>query len=295
MSLKEIIELIKVIQEPQKKKDEIIHEYIQYIRNNSMINISQSENNHNDNIVNSTYVEDNNVHKNNNYFHEQTSVSDESFIEEIQIQKPIINIDESIIKIEKETINNKIIDNNLNKKSLDESFIEEIQIQKPIINIDESIIKIEKETINNKIIDNNLNKKSLDEYFLKINNQINNIVKKIENPLYIANTKSKYMKKKDFLFKIQNGKCLYCNKNKKIKSLTKEHLIPKSFNGNTNIGNICLVCNDCNAKRGNNMTDNNFIQEILNRTHHIWFYDNIKEDIQSINIQINNLQSIINS
>ena len=254
MSLKEIIELIKVIQEPQKKKDEIIYEYIEYIRNNSMINISQSENNHNDNIVNSTYIEDNNVHKNNDYFHEQTSVSDESFIEEIQIQKPIIKIDEPIIKIEEETINNK--------------------------------------NINDEIIDN---KKSLDEHFLKINNQINNIIKKIENPLYIINTKSKYMKKKDFLFNVQKGKCLYCNQNKKMKSLTKEHLIPKSFNGNSNIGNICLVCNDCNAKRGNNMTDNNFIQEILNRTDHIWFYDNIKEDIQNINIQMNNLQNIINS
>ncbi len=238
MDLKEITELIKVIQEPQKKKDEIIYEYIQYIRNNSMINVSQSENKHN-NIINSTYVEDNNVHENNHYFHEQTSDTDEPSIQEVQINKPII-------KIEDETIEN----------------------------------------VNN----DNLNK-----HFLKINNQINNIIKKIENPLYIINTKSKYMKKKDFLFKIQNGKCLYCNKNKKMKYLTKEHLIPKSFNGNSNIGNICLVCNDCNAKRGNDMTDNNFIQEILNRIDQIWFYDTIKDDIQNINIEINNLKNIINS
>ena len=103
------------------------------------------------------------------------------------------------------------------------------------------------------------------------------------------------MRIKDFLFKIQKGKCLYCNKNKKIKSLTKEHLIPKSFNGTSNIGNICLVCKNCNTKRGNDMTNANSIQEILNRISHIWFYDSIKNDIKSINTEINYLHKIINS
>tara|TARA_A100001015_G_C14974679_1_gene706703 strand:+ start:56 stop:949 length:894 start_codon:yes stop_codon:yes gene_type:complete len=297
MSLKEIIELIKVIQEPQKKKDEIIYEYIEYIRNNSMINISQSENNHND-IVNSTYVENNNVHQKNIVFDEQSSIiseisiSSDPSIQEVQIQKPIINIDVPIIKIEEETINNKDINNEI----VDNNNNEIVDINNEIVDINNEIVdnKII-DNNNNEIVDNNLNKKSLNEKILKINNQLNNIIKKIENPLYISNSNSKYMRIKDFLFKIQKGKCLYCNKNKKIKSLTKEHLIPKSFNGTSNVGNICLVCKNCNAKRGNDMTNTNSIQEILNRISQIWFYDSIKNDIQSINSEINYLHKIINS
>jgi 5-methylcytosine-specific restriction endonuclease McrA len=63
------------------------------------------------------------------------------------------------------------------------------------------------------------------------------------------------MKKVDYLLKIQKHKCEYCGNKMNKKNITKEHLIPKSKGGTNHIGNICLVCNACNQKAGNDMND----------------------------------------
>ena len=63
------------------------------------------------------------------------------------------------------------------------------------------------------------------------------------------------MKKVDYLLKLQKHKCEYCGKKMKKNNITKEHIIPKSKGGTNHLGNICLVCKNCNQKAGNDMND----------------------------------------
>lgn len=80
----------------------------------------------------------------------------------------------------------------------------------------------------------------------------------------------KHMTKTEYLYKLQNGKCIYCNK-KLNNNYTKEHLIPKSFGGTNKIGNLCLVHKECNHKRGNDMYNKKAIDEIHRRLTKQWW------------------------
>lgn len=75
----------------------------------------------------------------------------------------------------------------------------------------------------------------------------------------------------DYLFKVQKGKCPYCNKKLNKSDISKEHIIPKSLGGCNHIGNLCLVHKKCNNKRGNDMNNEKFIKLVHKRLTTEWW------------------------
>lgn len=72
---------------------------------------------------------------------------------------------------------------------------------------------------------------------------------------------SRKMKSRVKLLEKQKGKCYWCKKtfNTKTKQgraeLTLDHLLPRSKGGTWSVANLVLACEQCNAKRGNKMTN----------------------------------------
>lgn len=80
-----------------------------------------------------------------------------------------------------------------------------------------------------------------------------------------------HMSKTEFLLHVQHHKCPYCHETLDKNLCTKEHLIPRSYGGTNQIGNLCLVHESCNAKRGNNMTHPQFLHLIHTRLTTPWW------------------------
>jgi len=80
-----------------------------------------------------------------------------------------------------------------------------------------------------------------------------------------------HMSKTEFLLHVQHHKCPYCHRTLKANHCTKEHLIPKSYGGTNQIGNLCLVHESCNTKRGNDMTHPEFVRLIHTRLTTPWW------------------------
>jgi hypothetical protein len=79
------------------------------------------------------------------------------------------------------------------------------------------------------------------------------------------------MSKIEFLLCVQKRQCPYCQEKLTAENCTKEHLIPKSYGGTNQIGNVCLVHESCNAKRGNDMTFPPFVRLIHERLTSPWW------------------------
>jgi 5-methylcytosine-specific restriction endonuclease McrA len=78
---------------------------------------------------------------------------------------------------------------------------------------------------------------------------------------------------KEYLYFLQGGKCCYCNKQIRLKQMTREHLIPKSYGGSNLIFNICLVCKNCNEERGCILCNQKSIKELYRRFYNpMWWY-----------------------
>lgn len=76
-------------------------------------------------------------------------------------------------------------------------------------------------------------------------------------------------KKKDKLYKIQNGKCFYCENQFPIENLLFEHIVPIAYAGTEEEENIVLACYNCNARMASRMPFREiefliFIRELLN-------------------------------
>lgn len=54
--------------------------------------------------------------------------------------------------------------------------------------------------------------------------------------------------------------CAYCNKVIPMNERTSDHIIPKSANGQTEVNNIVICCQDCNGLKGNTLI-NDFLEE----------------------------------
>jgi len=52
------------------------------------------------------------------------------------------------------------------------------------------------------------------------------------------------------LLKLFNDECLYCATELTIKSMTVEHLVPRSWGGSYQKSNLALACSTCNNARG---------------------------------------------
>lgn len=54
--------------------------------------------------------------------------------------------------------------------------------------------------------------------------------------------------------------CAYCNKVMSLEERTNDHIIPKSANGQTEVSNIVICCQDCNGLKGNTLI-NDFLEK----------------------------------
>jgi 5-methylcytosine-specific restriction endonuclease McrA len=106
------------------------------------------------------------------------------------------------------------------------------------------------------------------------------IINKMRDPY---KCKNKDIDKKEFLFDIQEGECLYCYRNINIEHMTYEHLIPKSYKGTNHLYNLCLVCAKCNKIRQNNMGDVDFIEVLQERMNNrFWYYPELSSDLKNL-------------
>lgn len=78
----------------------------------------------------------------------------------------------------------------------------------------------------------------------------------------IKTRNSQAVDKRKILYEMCGGVCPECGKKMSIKNprgkasyMTIDHIVPKSLGGTNNIENLRGLCKDCNAKRGNDMTD----------------------------------------
>jgi len=55
----------------------------------------------------------------------------------------------------------------------------------------------------------------------------------------------------EYILKLYNRKCFYCNKYLTSKNLHIDHYIPRSKYGSSNISNLVASCPKCNTKKGN--------------------------------------------
>lgn len=60
-------------------------------------------------------------------------------------------------------------------------------------------------------------------------------------------------KNKENLYKEQEGKCFFCNRNYPIEIFTLDHILPRSVVDNSSSNNLVLSCLECNARRSNKM------------------------------------------
>lgn len=102
------------------------------------------------------------------------------------------------------------------------------------------------------------------------NLKLRKTLNKIKNPFL------QYESKKKMLYKLQNGRCKYCDRKIQEQHMTIEHLILKSLGGNKHYGNICLTCKKCNQNRSNHMSHRGALSEILKRLNNpLWFCKDI--------------------
>jgi 5-methylcytosine-specific restriction endonuclease McrA len=53
------------------------------------------------------------------------------------------------------------------------------------------------------------------------------------------------------LLRKRNFKCCYCSKKLTLKTMTVEHIEPRSFGGSDDEDNLDIACAQCNEERGN--------------------------------------------
>lgn len=92
-----------------------------------------------------------------------------------------------------------------------------------------------------------------------------------------------YENKIDLLYRVQEGACVYCNRQINKEHMTKEHLIPKSYGGTENLCNLCLVCKRCNNLRGNSIHDPDFQSVVHKRIGSIWWAPKLQEQVKHTN------------
>jgi 5-methylcytosine-specific restriction endonuclease McrA len=63
---------------------------------------------------------------------------------------------------------------------------------------------------------------------------------------------SKWKKKKEYLLKVQNYKCIYCFCELDLYTATIDHVIAKSKGGKNVTQNLVVCCSECNQKKSNN-------------------------------------------
>lgn len=61
---------------------------------------------------------------------------------------------------------------------------------------------------------------------------------------------------KSYIYRRDNGRCFYCNRNLKYRQATLDHYLPKSQGGNEVIYNLVLCCEKCNRLKGNKIPIN---------------------------------------
>lgn len=146
-------------------------------------------------------------------------------------------------------------------------------------------ISVDKHFMNNIIQEMN---KTIEKLYIELDKKDNIIEKQskeIENHLRVINTANegdfeKYkINKKDFLYDFQKGNCCYCNRRVSKKKMTKEHLIPKVYGGDSQIGNIALACRKCNERRGCDLTNLCALEILQERTQTAWWQSYIDEYI----------------
>jgi 5-methylcytosine-specific restriction endonuclease McrA len=146
-------------------------------------------------------------------------------------------------------------------------------------------ISVDKHFMNNVIQEMN---KTIEKLYIELDKKDNIIAKQtkeIENQLRVINTANegvfeKYrINKKDFLYDFQKGNCCYCNRKVSKKKMTKEHLIPKVYDGGSRIGNIALACRKCNERRGCNLTNLRALEILQERAQTAWWQSYIDEYI----------------
>lgn len=55
---------------------------------------------------------------------------------------------------------------------------------------------------------------------------------------------------REYLIKRQEGKCAYCGR--EDQRLSVDHIIPRAKGGSARIGNLAIVCVDCNSRKADN-------------------------------------------
>jgi 5-methylcytosine-specific restriction endonuclease McrA len=69
------------------------------------------------------------------------------------------------------------------------------------------------------------------------------------------NKRIKYEEKRKVLVEkliVRDGlKCVYCGKNLSRHTITIDHIIPLSKNGNNDLNNLCIACKRCNTLKDN--------------------------------------------
>lgn len=55
---------------------------------------------------------------------------------------------------------------------------------------------------------------------------------------------------REYLIKRQEGKCAYCGR--KSQRLSVDHIVPRAKDGSARIGNLAIVCVDCNSRKADN-------------------------------------------
>jgi len=63
---------------------------------------------------------------------------------------------------------------------------------------------------------------------------------------------------KEYLFKKQKGRCMYCGIKLAIHLLTSDHKAPLALGAKNNEGNFQLLCASCNGIKGGDFTDGEF-------------------------------------
>lgn len=67
---------------------------------------------------------------------------------------------------------------------------------------------------------------------------------------------------REYLIKRQEGKCAYCGR--EGQRLSVDHIVPRAKGGSGKIGNLAIVCVDCNSRKADN--------EIERQEQPVYFY-----------------------
>lgn len=68
--------------------------------------------------------------------------------------------------------------------------------------------------------------------------------------------------------------CAYCNKVMPMEERTNDHIIPRSANGQTEVNNIVICCQDCNGLKGSTLI-NDFLEQYLEKAESFYNYLNM--------------------